>query len=389
MPPHGGGMEINMKVSAVITEYNPFHFGHKYQLSKMRELSDAVMVIMSGPFVQRGDAAVTDKWTRAKSALENGADLVVELPVIYALNSAREFADGAVSVLERTHAVDILCFGSECGDTELLAKSAHLLENEPPEVSAKIKRLIGSGASYPSARAEAFKGYIPAELLSKPNDILALEYIRSLMRRSSSITPHAIKRIGAGYHDTVIQPFASATGIRKKIFEGDDISELLPGSDFDVYDLSALDYAVIARLRCMSARELADINGVSEGMENRILNAALECSSISELAEAVKTKRYTMTRIRRVLLCALLNITKELAHSPAKYLRVLGMTAAGAEILRTIKQNSELTIITKTADYSEKDPVFAADIRAQDIFSLCGKNKKGNADYTTSPVIVK
>lgn len=378
-----------MKITAVISEYNPFHYGHKYQLEEIKKNSDAVIVIMSGPFVQRGEAAITDKWTRAKAALLNGADLVFELPVIYALNSAKEFAFGAVRLLNGTGVVDELCFGSECGDINKLVSAAKALENEPQTVSDKIQQLISSGLSYPAAREIAFEEIIPKEILSEPNNILAVEYIRALLSLNSNITPTTIQRCGSGYHDIDVIKFASATGIRDKIFNGKEFSDLLPCPDFDIYSTSNLDTTLTAKLRMVSAEYLSTINGVSEGLENRIKRAALIYSSIDDIASEIKTKRYTMTRIKRILISALLDITFELSSSNANYLRVLGMNNIGTEILRQIKNNSDLDIITKTADYKKSDPVFDLDIRAQNIFALCGGNKKGNADLTTSPVIFK
>lgn len=376
-----------MEITAVIAEYNPFHFGHRYQLEQIKKHSDAAVVIMSGPFVQRGEAAITDKWTRARAAILNGADLVLELPVIFALASAREFASGAVNLLNKTGVINNLCFGSESGDKSALINAADIIEHEPPEISAKIKYLISSGISYPAARERAFSGIIPDGLLSSPNNILAIEYIRALIRINSSIEPMPILREGSGYHDIDINKFASASGIRSRIFSGQNISDLLPFSDFDVYSTSALDTAVTAFLRTITPEQLSQISGVSEGLENRILRAAMEYSSIDDIAASVKTKRYTLTRIKRILLSALLGITHELAASDPNYIRVLGMNSKGSDILRLMKKN--ITVITKVANYKEHDPVFAADLRAQNIFSLCGGRKKGNADLTTSPVIIK
>ena len=183
-----------MKISAVIAEYNPFHYGHKYQLENMKQASDAIAVIMSGPFVQRGEAAITDKWTRAEAALLNGADAVFELPVIYALNTAQSFAFGAVDVLNRTNIIDELWFGSECGQLDKLSAAADILENEPKEVSKKIKKLTAGGMLFPKARETAVRGFVPdGGILSMPNNILAVEYIRALMRKNSKIKPITLK----------------------------------------------------------------------------------------------------------------------------------------------------------------------------------------------------
>lgn len=375
-----------MKITGVIAEYNPFHFGHKYQLSKIKENSDAVVVIMSGPFVQRGDIAITDKWSRAKAALLNGADLVLELPVIYALNSAKEFSFGAVDILNRTNVIDELCFGSECGDINVLKSAANKIENESDETSSKIKGLLKSGLSYPAAREKAFGDHAGDGILSEPNNILAVEYIRALIHFNSSITPGTIKREGAGYHDTETEKFASASGIRKKIFNNEEFS--LPYDDFEVFDTSALDLPLTAVLRSMDKEALSKINGVTEGLENRIIAAALKESSTENIAAIIKTKRYTLTRIKRILYSALLGMTKDLTRLPVNYIRVLAMNSNGKEILKQIKKKSDLTIITKTADYTSSDAVFNMDIKAQNIAMLCSKSKTGNADFTTSPVII-
>ena len=207
-----------MKITGIIAEYNPFHNGHKYQIEEAKKFSDAVVVIMSGSFVQRGSIAITDKWTRAKVAAENGADLVLELPVIYSLNTAQRFAKGAVEILDRTNVIDYLCFGSESGNVDELTKVADMLINEPEDVSEKIKKFIAEGISYPAARQKAFRGLIDEEILSSPNNILALEYIKALIEIESSIEPVTVKRYGTDYHDEFAKNgIASASAIRSMI----------------------------------------------------------------------------------------------------------------------------------------------------------------------------
>ena len=206
-----------MKVSAIIAEYNPFHNGHKYMIEKVKEHSDAAVVIMSGSFVQRGDAAVTDKWSRATAALSNGADLVIELPVTYALNTAQRFAHGGVYIADAICA-DELCFGSESGDVQSLINAADMIINEPIDVSEKIKGYVSEGMNYPSARKLAYEGLIGTDILTMPNNILALEYICAINRLDSSIAPRAIKRRAVGHNDmTVTADTASASAIRNRI----------------------------------------------------------------------------------------------------------------------------------------------------------------------------
>lgn len=375
-----------MKITGIIAEYNPFHNGHKYQIEEAKKFSDGIVAIMSGSFVQRGAIAITDKWTRAKIAVENGADLVVELPVIYSLNTAQKFAKGAVSILDKTNVINYLCFGSESGNVKELSKAAELLINEPEYVSEKMKKFIGEGLAYPDARQKAFDGLINEEILSSPNNILALEYIKALIETESSIKPVTVKRYGTDYHDEFVKNgIASASAIRKMIKNKKPITELTPDYSFEVYEESKLNTALIAHLRMMSEYDLSCINDVNEGLENRIKEALKYSLTIDELCENIKTKRYPMSKIRRIVFSALLGITKDIAKSDVNYIRVLAMNSTGAKILREIKSKSSLDIITKTADYKKDDVSFQKDILATDMFALCSDKKMG-MDYTKSPI---
>lgn len=384
-----------MKTGAVIAEYNIFHNGHKYLIDNVRKNCDAVIAIMSGNFVQRGDVAITDKWKRAEMALRNGVDLVLELPVIYALNTAQKFAFGSVSLLDRTNIVDELYFGSESGDIDVLKNTAQLLENEPSHISEKIKQLMDNGANYPTARQKAYENVIDSEILSSPNNILAIEYIRTLMQLESKIVPKTTRRTGTGYHElSVFENIASATSIRNMIAKNQDYSNYIP-DNFDVnfteHSLSNIDSAVIYALRNADTEALKSINDISEGLENRIKKLCNECGTIQSLAENIKTKRYTRTRINRVILSCVLGLTKELCNKTPEYLRVLGMNKNGAELLGQIKKSSDLKIITKTADYRRDDEIFNAEVRATDLFALASSNPQNRItglDYKNSPVIM-
>lgn len=375
-----------MKITGIIAEYNPFHTGHAYQLEKIS--GEASVAVMSGSFVQRGDVAIADKWTRARLAVTGGVDLVVELPVIFALNTAQKFALGAVSLLD-SMGVDELCFGSECGDIVALTQTAQLIEHEPPEISLAIKKLIGSGMSYPAAREEAYSGRIPSGIISAPNNILAVEYLRALIRLDSKIVPITVKRRGAGYNDLAPgKDFASAAAIRQMLRNGENAENFTEFLGIPT-DLSRLDSAVIAKLRMITPDMLSRINEVNEGLENRILRAAAEFSTIDDVAGAVKTKRYTMSRIRRVLISCLLGITSDMDEHLPDYIRVLAMNETGKAVLKELKNRSTLPIITKAADYKGSSPLFDMDVRATDIAALCeNKNKKSGRDFTVSPHIL-
>lgn len=376
-----------MKITGIISEYNPFHSGHKYQTGKIR--ADAVIAVMSGSFVERGDTAIADKWSRAELAVKGGIDLVVELPVVFALNTAQKFAFGAVSLMNGM-GIDELCFGSECGDIEGLKNAAYLIENEPGDVSKKIKKLISDGMSYPAAREKAYSGLIPADILSEPNNILAVEYLRAMLCLNSKMTAVTVKRAGAGYNETETDgKIASAAAIRKMIQEGRDVSQY---TDFkgEMNDLSRLDTAVTALLRTITPERLALINEVGEGLENRIIKAAARYDTIDGIAEAVKTKRYTMSRIRRILISALLGLTADLSNCAPDYIRVLAMNKKGMAALNEIKERTTLPIITKAADYKGVSPLFQKDILATDIAALTEKtNRQSGRDFTTPPVTVK
>lgn len=383
-----------MKISAVIAEYNPFHNGHKYMLEKVKEHSDAAVVIMSGSFVQRGGIAVTDKWSRAKAALLNGADLVVELPTIYALNTAQKFAHGGVYLADAIGA-DELCFGSETGDTTPLINAADILLNEPAAVSEKIKSFVSAGMNYPTARSRAYEGVIDTDILTLPNNILATEYICAARRIKSPMEFLAIKRRAVGHDEmTVTADTASASAIRTKIARGEDISPFVPDCSKSIsepYDISRLDGAIIYALRNYTPEALARINDVGEGLENRIIKSSFEASTFDDLCEAVKTKRYTRSRINRIVLSAYLNLTKELCAQNPPYIRILGMNGTGMKILSGIKHTCPLPVITKTANYTANDSVFFADLRASEAFSLCAPRaelRTGRADFKTSPVVL-
>lgn len=378
-----------VKITGIIAEYNPFHNGHKYQIEEARKFSDSIVSIMSGSFVQRGGIAITDKWTRAQIAINNGVDLVLELPVIYSMNTAQKFASGAVKLLDKTKVIDNLCFGSECGDIKKLSDAAEILLTESKDISAKIKSFLDSGMSYPMAREKAHKGHIESGILSEPNNILAIEYIKALMKNNSKIKPVTLTRKGTGYHDNFSNGnMASASAIRDMIIKGEKIEEFVPRDDFRIYDESMLDASVISKLRTMTKGELSNINDVTEGLENRIKDAINFSSSIDELCNNIKTKRYPMSRIRRIVFSALLGITKDIINEDVNYVRILAMNETGAKILKEIKEKSEFDIITKVADYKKDSLPFKKDILSTDIFALCGREKMG-MDFRKSPIIIK
>jgi len=375
----------------IVAEYNPFHNGHKYQLETAKELAkdDCVIVAMSGNFVQRADAAICDKWARAKMALSCGADLVVEIPSAMALSSAEFFASGAISLLHLLK-VNHISFGTECDDLSMLQSVANILIDQPQWYKDVLKDGLDKGLSFPAARSAALPEY--KEILSSPNNILAIEYLKA-----GAISPIVVPRKSVGHDSTEISSdgFASASAVREHISSGnfEQAKKLMPKEAFDILMheieigraptfIESLDKAIIAKLRVVSADELRKIADVSEGIENRILKTAKEHTTIKELANHVKTKRYTHSRIRRIIINAYL----ELEQTTRPYIRLLGSTARGRMHL---KESACENVITKVAhaDFEQ----IKNDIRATDIFSLLYPNTAHCAagqDFTRSPIVL-
>lgn len=376
-----------MKISGIICEYNPFHYGHKYQLDEVKKESDAVVCIMSGSFVQRGDVAVFDKWTRARAALKNGADLVIELPAAYSLSSAPGFAQGAVLLLDSMGIIDDINFGSECGDTATLEKAAEILLNEPRRISVKIKENTALGMSYPKARQKAYSGIIDDNILAQPNNILALEYILALKKLNSKIVPTTLKRSFVGFHSmTTNGKYASATLLRDKLKNSADISDYSP---FDysgciTYDIDRLSDIFRYKLLSCGKSAFSGIADIEKGLDDRFLKA-IDRRTISEINASVKTKRYTMTRIRRITASVLLSLGQ--CTERPDYIRVLGMNENGKKILAEMKKKASFPIINKVADYRGSN--IKTDILATDLAALCADSPVPfGRDFTTSPVII-
>ena len=307
----------------IICEFNPFHAGHAHLIKSVKSAGDKIICIMSGNFVQRGEFAVYDKFTRAKTALENGADLVIELPPEQALLSAEGFATSAVKLAESLGIIDEIAFGAENADTAELKKIAELLKD--PKVQGEISREMKSGISYPAARNKIIK----SPLLEKPNNILAIEYIKA-----ASIPCRAIKRIGKG-HDTDDEKY-SASAIRKAL------------SPDEISTMQNCEKAVLFKLRSMSKEGFAKIADVNEGLENRIYEAARNAASLDELYALIKSKRYTLSRVKRIVLRAFLDIYGSETDVPA--IRILGFNESGRALLADIKAKCDKPIISRLAD---------------------------------------
>ncbi|MBR4943511.1 MAG: nucleotidyltransferase family protein, partial [Clostridia bacterium] len=328
-----------MKICAVICEYNPFHNGHAYQLveAKARSGADALLCIMSGNFVQRGEAAILNKFIRAKHAVMGGADAVIELPTLFASANAELFAKGAISILSSIPNVTTLCFGSETADSSLFYKAAQLLNDEPKEVSEKIKSLISTGISYAKARAEAWKNILPFEILNAPNNILGVEYTRSILQKGANIEILPIQRIGGGYSDKELNTeFSSASAIRNAIQNGTTISEQLPlyvKTDLPKTIDNQLEILEKYAILLATNEELKEISDCTEGLENALKKAV---TSPVNLVENLTSARYTSSRIRRIALHSLLKIKESIIReslSQPLYLRILAAKKTRSDLL--------------------------------------------------------
>lgn len=398
-----------MKVLGLITEYNPFHNGHSYHIKKSKEITgaDYVIIIMSGNFVQRGTPALCDKYLRTKMALLNGADLVIELPVSYATASAEYFSMGAVSILDKLGVVDFICFGSEDGNITHLSDAANILTNETPEYQETLKQGLKDGLTFPQARTHAVSSHnseLDAELFSSPNNILGIEYLKALKKRNSSIIPYTIKRQGRGYHDKyTFNEFSSATGIRtffdqESTLEWKELESLVPSSVFDLLknqhqttypileeDISSMLYYKLKSLLSQKENRLNDYFDVSEDLGARINNQIDNYSSFLNFADILKTRQYTLTRIRRSLLHILLDIKKEDILLFSKndfifYARILGFKTSSGELLSKIKNNSTIPLLSKLADADNLlDPIskrmLQQDLFASDLFRHIQESK--------------
>lgn len=384
-----------MKIGGIIAEYNPFHNGHAFQISQVREECDAVVAVMSGSVVQRGSLAAFDKFLRAKAAVLGGVDLVIELPCVYSLAPAELFASGAVSLLDSLKVVDSLWFGSECGDTDSLARAAEIMLNETPEISERIKENLRAGMGYKLAHMSAYVGTIPAELINQPNNILGIEYIKAILKSKSKLKPHALLRKFAHHNDTApSNGFASGNAIRDIFEENKDISEYIPETTHYLYDDAAMfdrkifDAIVLYMLRVKGLGVFNSVFDAPPELVTRILRATPQATSFDDILNHACTRQFTNARLRRAIMSALIDIDGALVNSKPQYIRVLAFNDKGREILKTIQSKAKLPIITKAADFKENSPMFDAEVRATELSSVCRGVKRG-LDFTTSPIYVR
>lgn len=417
-----------MSVVGIVAEYNPFHHGHKYHLALSKKIttSQYSIAVMSGSFVQRGEPSLIDKWTKAKMAIDNGVDLVIELPFIFSVQSAEFFAYGSISLLNSLKIVDYVSFGSEIGELKYLYPIADVLVEEPPYYKQLLKEYLQKGNSFPVARSYALQGYFAKyekglsnidinKIVNSPNNILAIEYLKALKRLNSHIKPVTIKRVGSKYNELELNnKIASATAIRKKLLETEHISSVIDYVPKETYkhlidyignyhhfnSLDNYNQIVHYLLRVEGKNKLSKIMDVEAGLDNRLVEKSYEFNNIESFLNAVVTKRYPKSRIQRILLHLMMDLNKdtfrELSSYHPAYVRVLASNEKGFYLLKKIKAKTDIPIITKFSNYHNiKNPnvdrIISFDKKATELFFLGLKTEKSltNMDYLTPPYIKK
>ena len=376
-----------MKIVGILCEYNPLHLGHAKQMAMIRAASGedtAIVCLMSGNFVQRGHPAIFDKELRARAALEAGADLVLELPVQYCLSSAEGFAAGAVSILGTF--CHEMSFGAEHPDREaLMATAAALLS---PDFPRHLRRHLDAGLSFPAARAKAIADMgTDNTLLSSPNDILAVEYCKAILAQNSPMRPAPIQREGCYHDEQADAQNPSATALRVLIENGKDFQPFVPTNLFEeaaIHTLGHGEKAVLARLRTMTDAEFEALPYGSEGLWRKLMHECRQKNSLEDILTAVKSKRYTRTRLDRMVMCAFLGLTKEDLSSPAPYARVLGFTDRGQQVLHLAKKKTTLFNVGQRID----SPQWAIEQRCNDLYGLFAE-KTGSAGLEPKRRIIR
>lgn len=374
-----------MKICAVIAEFNPFHNGHKYLMDEIRKRGFThIVVVMSGNFVQRGEPAIISKRLRAETALLNGADVVLEMPVVWALTSAEKYALAGVEIAGGLGCVDALAFGSECGEISPLRDTAKILESD--EFSYCLKENLSTGITFAKAREMAVNSISKdknfSEYLCNPNNILGVEYIRAINKLGFNMEPITIKRL----RGDIANLYRSASEIRKMIKISDnEFRKYVPNSSYEIISkdfpkrealhfLECASQSIIYKLRTTTVNDILKLSDISEGLENRIVKAAKKSICVDDFLFSVKTKRYTMSRIKRILMCNFLGISKEIQDISVPYIRVLGMNSKGHEILRTAKKTASLPIVCNYSGVKKlpekSKEVFKIECTASDLYSL-------------------
>lgn len=397
-----------MKILGIIAEYNPFHNGHIYHIQKSKEItnSDYVIAIMSGNFTQQGNISIFDKFKRAKLATNNGVDLVIELPTIYANSSSQYFTKGAISLLNSLNIVDYISFGSESGNIDTLLNISKIIVSNENEIWKDISKNLKLGISFAQAREQSIGKYLTLseiEELSKPNNILGIDYLTQLLKNSSTIKPFTISRNSSNFNDKNINNagnFSSATSIRELIYDNGDstiLENVVPNDTLNIINstnatfndtlFDILKYKIITSKK----EDLAKINEVTEGLENKLITSVSTSSNYNDLLSHIKSKRYQMSKIKRMLNNIILDITKldfdNIFNSDQMYAHVLSTSNRGKILLSKISKNSIIPLITSLNDNALNNlsniqrKMLEKDILSSNIYSILN-NEQINKDYT-------
>ncbi|WP_446899477.1 nucleotidyltransferase [Clostridium sp. LBM24168] len=407
-----------MNITGIIAEYNPFHNGHIYHIKNTSKLTECqgIIAVISGNFVQRGIPSIIDKWNKTKIALLNGIDLVIELPVLYSTSSAEFFSNGAVSLLNSLGIVDNLCFGSECSDIKILNLISEILLNESLELKSHLKNELKTGKSYAKARSNSIIAILNEKynyntsinlesILSSPNNILAIEYIKKLKKSHSDIKIFTVKRHGENYNsETIDENFSSSSAIRNFLKSGNDIKKIrcnLPNETYNLinklyncnYNFSMEDSIVpYLKYKCFfKKKSIRNLPDVSEGIENRIFKAIENNSLYNDIILSSKSKRYAYTRISRILCQFFLGFedfnTADLRQQNCPYARVLGFNEKGMKILKKLKSTSSIPIYTKLPH--KLNDFLNLDLLATKAYSLLNRYVSFDSDYKNGPIVFK
>lgn len=371
-----------MKIVGIVAEYNPFHAGHRYHIEETRRrLGEecAVVAAMSGNFVQRGECAISDKWTRARMALEGGADLVLELPTVWAASSAEHFAFGAVSILKAAGA-NVLSFGSETGDSESLKRVAAVLNSEKFQIS--LRKHLNEGLPFAVCRQKAVEELIGAEAaacLSNPNDNLGVEYLKAALRLDFHADIIAVPRVGAGHDGGDHPEYPSASFVRQQILSGEIRLDNPAGLKFN-------ERGILTILRSVKGERLTQLPDSGEGLDRRLYEAIRKADTLEEVYDLAKTKRYAHARIRRMVLWAVLGLKECDRPAQVPYLRVLGANEKGRAVLKAIPE--EVTVITKPS-HGKGLPLMELEACCTDFYAMCREEiTPCGAEWSTSPIIL-
>lgn len=379
-----------MKVLGLVVEYNPFHNGHMYHIEKAKKLvqPDVTIVVMSGNFVQRGEPAIVDKWTRTAVALQHGIDLVVELPFAFAVQSADYFANGAIQILHHLHVTDLV-FGSESGDINLFKEIAYTIKDKEETYNVLIQSFMKQGYRYPDACNQALSSLLNKSITT-PNDLLGLAYVKEVIKNHYPMNLHCITRTN-NFHSTTVQKISSATAIRQALKEKKDITKQLPNKE--VYQepvfLEELFPLLKYKILTTSAKELRNLHLVEEGLENLLLKNIVHVNTMDEYINTLTSKRYTRSRIQRMIIHILMNNHKieVLKAMHLEYIRILGMTKIGKEYLHDVKKRIDIPLVSKFKGHQY--PALDLEFKANKLYSLLTMktNETIKKEYSQIPII--